>query len=138
MPDELLERIREAYRAWNEGDLQHTLDFLDAEVQWKTSGSFPGVRKLYVGHDGFREFWEHLHGPFDEIHIELESYEREGEFALLRLHFHGKSVASGVDLDLPWFQVARFDGEKITDSALNRSVGDALDALDVSDLWPEF
>lgn len=138
MSDELLERIREGYGTWNEGDLQATLDLLDPEVQWKTSGSFPGVRKLYEGHEGFREFWEHLHAPFEAIHVELESFEREGEVALLRLRFHGKSKASGVDLDLPWFQVARFADEKIVESALNRSVGDALDALDASDLWPEF
>lgn len=139
MADDLLDRIRSAYAAWNEGDLEHTLDFLADDVEWHTSASFPGTRPLYEGHEGFKLFWEHLHAPFDSIHVELESYQRDGDIALIRLRFHGTSKASGIDMDLPWFQVIRIgDDEQIVSSALDRSVGDALEALDAAGLWAEF
>lgn len=136
--DELLERIRAAYGAWNEGDLDRTLEFLSPEVEWHTSASFPGTEPLYEGHEGFQRFWRHLHEPFEEIHVSIESYQREDNVAILRIRFHGKSKDSGVDVDLPWFQALEIEDDVVVRSALDRSVGDALEALDVSDSFPEF
>ena len=100
----MLERIRAGYGAWNEDDLDKTLAFLDDDVEWMTSASFPGTRPVYHGHVGFKQFWQHLHEPWENVHVEIESYTREGEVAILRIRFHGTSKASGVSVDLPWFQ----------------------------------
>lgn len=138
MTESMLERIRAGYEAWNEGNLERTLDFLAPDVEWHTSASFPGTKPIYIGHDGFEEFWSHLHEPWDEIHLEIESYTREGDVAILRIRFHGTSKASGVSVDLPWFQALVIEDDKVTRSALDRSVGDALEALDVGESFPEF
>jgi ketosteroid isomerase-like protein len=138
MADDITQRIREGYRAWNSDDLGATLEFLDAEVEWRTSASFPGTRPAYHGHDGFREFWEHLHEPFDNVRIEIEALERDEDMALIRLRFHGRSKASGVELDLPWFQAILIEDDMVKRSALDRSPGDALEALDLAHRWPEF
>lgn len=138
MPESLLDRIRAGYEAWNEGNLDRTLEFLDPDVEWHTSASFPGTQPIYHGHEGFKQFWTHLHEPWDEIHIEIESYTREGDVAILRIRFHGTSKASGVSVDLPWFQALVIDDDKVKRSALDRSIGDALEALDVGESFPEF
>jgi ketosteroid isomerase-like protein len=138
MTDDLLERIRGGYGAWNEDDLEQTLDFLDPEVEWRTSASFPGVEPLYRGHDGFRRFWQHLHEPWEDVHLTIESYQRAEDMALVRLRFHGRSKLSGVEVDLPWFQVLRIEDERVVASALDRTAHDALDALDASHLWSDF
>jgi|GEM_PF-2239736 len=138
MADSLLERIRAGYAAWNEGNLDRTLEFLSPEVEWHTSASFPGTEPLYSGHEGFRRFWEHLHEPWEAIRVEIESYQREGEVAIVRIRFHGTGKESGVDVDLPWFQALVIEDDMIVRSALDRTVGDALEALDVSDAFPEF
>lgn len=138
MADQLLDRIREAFKAWNEGDLEGTLAYLREDVEWHTSASFPGTRPLYEGHEGFREFWEHLHSPWESIHVEIEHYERDEAVALLRIRFHGTSKDSGVDVDLPWFQALVIEEDMVKRAALDRSVGDALEALDISDSFPEF
>ena len=134
----MLDRIRAGYGAWNEDDLDKTLDFLADDVEWLTSASFPGTRPVYHGHDGFKQFWTHLHEPWEDVHVEIESYTREGEVAILRIRFHGTSKASGVSVDLPWFQVVVIEDDLIKRSALDRTVGDALEALDVGDSFPEF
>jgi ketosteroid isomerase-like protein len=136
--DELLDRIRDGYRAWNEGDLDRTLEFLSPDVEWHTSASFPGTLAVYEGHEGFRRFWEHLHEPWENIHVEIESYERVDDVAILRISFHGTGKDSGVEVDLPWFQALVVADDKIVRSALDRSIGDALETLDVGDRWPEF
>lgn len=138
MSSNLLDRIKSAYAAWNKGDLEETLGFLSPDVEWHTSASFPGTRPLYEGHDGFKQFWDHLHSPFDEIHVEIEGYNREEDVAILRIRFHGKSKDSGVDVDLPWFQVVEIEDDVVVRSALDRSVDAALETLDVGDSFPEF
>ena len=138
MSGHLLERIRQGYEAWNKGDLEHTLEVLSPDVEWHTSASFPGTQPVYQGHEGFRQFWQHLHEPWESIHVEIESYERDEEVATLMIRFHGISKGSGVSVDLPWFQAVVIEDDLITRSALARTIGDALDALDISDRWPEF
>lgn len=138
MSDSLLERVKKAYAAWNEGDLEGTLEFLKPDVEWLTSASFPGTQPVYEGHEGFRRFWEHLHGPWEDIHVEIESYDREDEIAILRIRFHGRSKDSGVEVDLPWFQALVIEDEMVKRSALDRMVGDALEALELDDAFPEF
>jgi ketosteroid isomerase-like protein len=138
MAESMLERIRAGYGAWNEDDLDQTLAFLAPDVEWHTSASFPGTQPIYHGHDGFREFWKHLHEPWENVHVEIESYTREGEVAILRIRFHGTSKASGVSVDLPWFQAVVIEDDLVKRSALDRTVGDALEALDVGDSFPEF
>jgi ketosteroid isomerase-like protein len=138
MAESLLDRIRAGYSAWNEDDLDKTLAFLADDVEWLTSASFPGTRPVYRGHEGFKEFWGHLHEPWEDVHVEIESYTREGEVAILRIRFHGTGKASGVSVDLPWFQVVVIEDDLIKRSALDRTVGDALEALDVADSFPEF
>ena len=134
----MLERIRAGYSTWNEGDLDKTLEFMSPDVEWHTSASFPGTKPVYYGHDGFREFWTHLHEPWEDVRVEIESYTREGEVAILRIRFHGTSKASGVTVDLPWFQAVVIEDDLVVRSALDRMVGDALEALDVGDSFPEF
>ncbi len=139
MAESLLEKIRAAYAAWNKGDLEGTLGFLAPDVEWHTSASFPGTKPVYDGHDGFREFWQHLHDPWENVRVEIESYTREGEVAILRIRFHGTSKASGVTVDLPWFQALVINADDlVARSALDRTIGDALEALDVGDSFPEF
>lgn len=138
MAESMLERIRAGYSTWNEGDLERTLEFLSPDVEWHTSASFPGTKPVYYGHDGFREFWEHLHEPWENVRVEIENYTREGEVAILRIRFHGTSKASGVSVDLPWFQAVVIEDDLVVRSALDRMVGDALEALDVGDSFPEF
>ena len=138
MAESMLERIRAGYGAWNEDDLDKTLAFLDDDVEWMTSASFPGTQPVYHGHEGFKQFWQHLHEPWENVHVEIESYTREGEVAILRIRFHGTSKASGVTVDLPWFQAVVIENDLVKRSALDRTVGDALEALDVGDSFPEF
>ncbi len=138
MAESMLERIRAGYSTWNEGDLDKTLEFMSPDVEWHTSASFPGTKPVYYGHDGFREFWTHLHEPWEDVRVEIESYTREGEVAILRIRFHGTSKSSGVTVDLPWFQAVVIEDDLVVRSALDRMVGDALEALDVGDSFPEF
>ncbi len=138
MADQLIERIERGYAAWNEGNLERTLELLAPDVEWHTSASFPGTAPLYRGHQGFREFWKDLHEPWEQVRVGIESFEREGEVAILRIRFHGTSKGSGVDVDLPWFQAMVIADELVLRSALDRDVGAALETLDVSDAFPEF
>ena len=68
----------------------------------------------------------------------IEAHEREDAVAILRTGFDATAKESGVDVDLPWFQAVVIEDDLVARSALDRAVGDALEALDVSDSFPEF
>lgn len=130
--------MREGYKAWNSGEIEPIIELLSPDVEWITSASFPGLKERYHGHDGFRKFWDDLRGPWEDIHVEIEGVEREENYGILRIRFHGTSKSSGVGVDLPWFQAVVMDDDKITHSALSRSIGDALEAVGGEDHWREF
>ncbi len=54
-------------------------------------------------------------------------------------HAHALNLKeSGVDVDLPWFQALVIEDEKVRRSALDRSIGDAIETIDAGDAFPEF
>jgi ketosteroid isomerase-like protein len=66
-----IEIVREAIARWNEGDLEGFVARLDPEVEWRTSGLYPGVEPVYRGHDGFRRFWRDFHEAWETLSMEI-------------------------------------------------------------------
>jgi ketosteroid isomerase-like protein len=81
MPQENLEIVRRGLDAWSRGDLEATLALMDPELEWRTTGLFPGVALVYHGHEGYTRFWRDFRALWDEIEIVPE-----------RLLDHGESV----------------------------------------------
>jgi len=49
--------IRAGFAAWGRGDIEATLARLHPEIEFVSSGVFPGVEPEYHGHEGFSRFW---------------------------------------------------------------------------------
>ncbi len=92
MSDENVEKVREAYAAWNEGDMDAMLSFLHPEMEFVTSGVFPGVAPVFRGHEGWREFWRDFRGTWDSLRIDLEEARDTGKgvVALFRFDARGR------------------------------------------------
>jgi ketosteroid isomerase-like protein len=118
--------MREGYAAWNTGDIETFLELVHPEVDWITSGVFPGLRARYHGHDGMREFWREFVDPWEKLEIEPEEFREltaESVLARLRFHAHGRD---GMEVDLEFTNHAlirdgmlfRFQGYGDWDEAL--------------------
>ena len=69
MSQETVEIVLDWTDAWNQRDLERMLAAFDPEVEWLTSGAFPGLARLYTGHDGFRRFWSEFNAPWESFGI---------------------------------------------------------------------
>ncbi len=98
---EPLELLRLAHDAFSRGDKAAVLDLTDPDVEWGTSGQFPGIDTLYRGHEGvarwmddLREAWETFQVGVDDVIFDA------GEHCGVVERIHGRGRTSGVDVEL--------------------------------------
>lgn len=87
MSQENVELALTAYQAWNEDDLDGQLATLHPDIEWVTSGVFPGLQAVYRGHDGYRKFCRDFRGTFESLHIGVEQIRDCGERVVALLAF---------------------------------------------------
>ena len=66
------EMIRSGLAAWSRGDLAGTLENFSPELEFVTSGLYPGLEPVYHGHEGFARFWHDFRDAWEDITIEID------------------------------------------------------------------
>jgi ketosteroid isomerase-like protein len=97
------ERIaRRIADAWNDDDVEAALAYAHPEIEldFRDKVFFPGLDELYVGHDGFRSWWEANKEPWDYFRAELQRFICEGDRVVAPVHFQAKGRSSGVEVEL--------------------------------------
>ena len=100
--------IRRAYAAWSGDDWDEFCTVLHPEIEWYSSGAFPGFEPVYHGHEGVRRWWHDFKDPFETASIELEDLSEHGEAVLTTVRLAGVGKGSGVPVDLPFYNTFRF------------------------------
>jgi ketosteroid isomerase-like protein len=123
---ELAER---GYGAWNEDDVEALLAICHPDVEYHTSGVFPGLEPVYRGKEGMRRWWDAFHEPWKEIKvIPARIAERpDGVAVLLRFEGTGRQ---GIETTMQFINTIeireglaqRFDSQPVTDEAI-RNLG---------------
>lgn len=72
------EKFRAGYAAVNRGDMPGVLSFLDPEIEWDMSRSFPDG-PVYLGHNGVRRFFSDVNKLWDEFRLEIEELHAAGD-----------------------------------------------------------
>jgi ketosteroid isomerase-like protein len=67
MSQENVELIQTALAAWSRADLDAVVALTHPELEYRTSGAFPGLRTVYHGRDGFVRFSRDFRDPWEEI-----------------------------------------------------------------------
>jgi ketosteroid isomerase-like protein len=102
MSEQNVELVRQAYEAWNRGDLQWMLDRVTPDFEFRTTHLFPDTEDVYRGREGFRQFWNTFQGPWETLLIEVERIEPIGDDRVLALlQFRGRG-RDGLDLTLEY------------------------------------
>ena len=83
---ELAER---GYRAWNEDDLEALLAICHPEVEYHSSGVFPGMNPVYRGEEGMRRWWATFHEPWSQIKVIPERIVERPEGVAVLVRFEG-------------------------------------------------
>jgi ketosteroid isomerase-like protein len=71
VPSQNVEIVRRSLERWSDGDLEGFLEYMSPELEWRTSGLYPGLEPVYRGHDGFRRFWRDFYEIWETISMEM-------------------------------------------------------------------
>jgi len=94
----LAQIVLDGFAAFSRGDWESMIPFLSPDCKWEENqaGGFPGLSRVYVGHDGLRKWmrdtrdvWEAIRSEAEEI-IEVETAEDPSFVVFTRLTGRGR------------------------------------------------
>jgi ketosteroid isomerase-like protein len=134
MSQENVELVRQAYEAWNRGDVGSVLEILDLDIEWNTSDVFFDQPHSYHGRSAWQgEFLPELMETFEAYRAEPEELIDAGEqvVALVRVGATGRS--SGAEGMARVGHVVTVRGGRITRFTEYKEAGDALEAAGLAE-----
>jgi ketosteroid isomerase-like protein len=113
------------YRAWNEDDLDSLLAICHPEVEYYTSGVFPGLQSVYEGEAGIRRWWADFHEPWEEIKVIPERIAERPNGVAVLIRFEGTG-RQGIETTMRFINTIevrdglayRFNSQPPTDEAI--------------------
>jgi ketosteroid isomerase-like protein len=122
-----IELTERGYRAWNEDDLEGLVAICHPEVEYYTSGVFPGLQTVYEGREGIRRWWADFHEPWQEIKVIPERIVETDSGVAILIRFAGKG-RQGIETTMRFINTIevrdglarRFDSQPPTEPALRK------------------
>jgi ketosteroid isomerase-like protein len=118
--------MRTIYAHFDRDDFEGISRYMHPDIEWHSSGVFPGLDPVYRGLEDVRRWWHAVREPFEEFKVELERVWDEGDVVVTAVRFVAVGKESGVRVDLPFAHVFRFDGDLVTHYASHGTVDEAL------------
>jgi uncharacterized protein len=104
MSAENVELVRAAYEAWNRGDVDAVLQYLDPDVELRDPPEAPDAQ-VWHGHEGYRRQLEQFMAAWAEASIEPEEIVDAGDKVLVRVHYRVRGKGQGIEVELRIFHV---------------------------------
>jgi ketosteroid isomerase-like protein len=134
MPGEHLDALRRGHEAFNRGDIEGAREIFSEDVEWGTTGVWPGMGLFYRGLDGLEEWTNAIRGEWEEFEVSIEEVLREDRDAVAVVErLRGRGRGSGAEAEMSVYTVYWFDDEgKLCRRRAFTSADDALGALGAS------
>jgi ketosteroid isomerase-like protein len=116
VPGRHVDTIQIGYDGFSRGDLTEAREIVTDDVEWHTTGSFPGIEGVYRGPDALDEWMESLRAEWQNFSVSLADVLTEREDAIvLAERLWGRGRESGAEVEMQTYAVYRFNAEgKVT------------------------
>lgn len=104
--------LREAYAAFNRGDIDGAVKGLDTEIEWTEPAEFPGGG-TYHGHDGVKKYLSQSRAAWAEVNSEPEQFITAGSRIIVFVHARVRGKESKEWQDVKLADVYTVHGGKI-------------------------
>ncbi len=128
-----MEAVRRGFDAWNRGDVEGWLEPLHPEVEFRTSGLYPGTDPVYRGHDGMRRFWTSFREPWELLQIRVDEARDTGEGVVVILGAFEAEARDGMSVQREAAWTFWFNGDLVTQGQTHPSWQEALEAVGLSE-----
>ena len=81
--------MRRSIDAWNRGDFDGWLESVHPDMEFRTSGLYPGLEPIYRGLVELRHFWNDFRDPWESLHIDVDDAREVGNRVVALCTFHG-------------------------------------------------
>jgi ketosteroid isomerase-like protein len=106
MSSAALATIRGGQAAFNRGDLAALGEFTTPDVEWGSTGVFPGIAESFTGTEAVQRWAEMVRSEWDEFEVSLGGVLHEAEgLAVVEEQLRGRGRQSGVQVDMSVFTV---------------------------------
>jgi ketosteroid isomerase-like protein len=89
MSRENVELVRSGLDGWSRGDIGAWLAPYHPDIEFRTSGVYPGLDPIYRGHAELRHFWEVMREPWESLPIRIEQVREVGDQVVALCVFEG-------------------------------------------------
>ena len=128
-----VELTRQAYEAWNEGDLDWMLDHMTEDFEFQPGLGFSDLNAVIRGKEGWRRFAETWREAWEDITVRVERIEELDDRVVALLTFDGRGRGSGVEVSLRVGHVATVRDGRLSKLVSNASWDEALEAVGLSE-----
>jgi ketosteroid isomerase-like protein len=112
VPGRHVDTIQIGYEGFNRADLTAAREILTEDVEWRTTGSFPGLEGVYRGPDALDEWMEVLRAEWREFEVSLADVLAEREDAVVVAErLRGRGRESGIEVEMHTYAVYRFNAD---------------------------
>jgi ketosteroid isomerase-like protein len=130
-----VEVLRRAYEAWNQQDLDAFLSVVHPDAEWRGPDDlFLGIKSVYRGHAGVREWWNAVKEPWDYFKSHVQRIFAGGDKVVTVVRFEAVGKESGAKVELPFLtNVVELKDGLIVKFNAYYSLDEALDAAGLSE-----
>lgn len=128
MASDRAELLRRVYAHFEADDFEAAAAHIHPDVEWHSSGVFPGLEPVYHGREAVRDWWRGIRDPFERFGVAIEDVWEAGDTVVTQVRFQAIGRESGVEVDLPFAHHFRFEGDVVVYYASYASVEEALAA----------
>jgi ketosteroid isomerase-like protein len=100
MSQENMELTRQAYEAWNDGDLDWMLGHMTEDFEFQPGLGFSDLSAVIRGTEGWRQFAATWREAWDDITVRVERIEDLDDRIVALLTFDGRGRGSGIEVSL--------------------------------------
>ena len=133
MSEENVELTRQAYEAWNDGDLDWMLDHMTEDFEFRPGLGFSDIDAVIRGKDGWRRFSEMWNEAWEDITVSVERIEDLDDRIVALLTFDGRGRGSGVEVSIRVGHLATVRAGQVSKLTSIAGWDEALEAVGLSE-----
>ena len=133
MSQENVDLARQAYEAWNRGQLEWLLDYMTEDFEFRPGLGFSDIEAVICGKEGWKRFAETWREAWEDITVRVDRIEDQDDRIVALLTFDGRGRGSGVEVSVRVGHVATVTEGRVSKLVSITGWEEALEAVRLSE-----